>query len=278
MRSSMAQRITTTSPLHAYETLQISPHFASHRMAMSTDAREAKKALRREMKARLASLDEADVAAQSWTAQQSILSLPQYRRASKVGIYLSMPMGEARTDLLVRDALGNGKRVYVPHIHTERNSGANAGMSKVMHMLRMSSFDEYEGLERDSWGIPHLPHDGAEGRETAMGGLGTSKSASAMSAPERNMDSNEDGGLDLIVVPSVAFDTQMNRMGHGAGFYDIFLTRLCESGERKRPFLVGLCLAEQVLPVGQILMQEWDWRVDAIAVGDGRRLTSKNDA
>ncbi|KAK1813030.1 hypothetical protein LTR12_012629, partial [Friedmanniomyces endolithicus] len=95
---------------------------------MSTDAREAKRALRREMKVRLAALDEADVAAQSWTAQQSILSLPQYRRASKVGIYLSMPMGEARTNGLVRDALGNEKRVYVPHIHTERNSGANAGM------------------------------------------------------------------------------------------------------------------------------------------------------
>ncbi|KAK0260270.1 hypothetical protein LTR91_012116 [Friedmanniomyces endolithicus] len=245
---------------------------------MSTETDQAKRALRKAMKARLASLDEADVAAQSRTAQQSILSLPQYQSASRVGIYLSMPMGEARTDLLICDALGNGKRVYVPYIYSHSKPGMNAGTSKVMDMLRMSSVKEYEGLQRDSWGIPQLPHDGAEGMKNAMGGLGPSKPASTNSTPETNEDRNEDGGLDLIVVPGVAFDTQMNRMGHGAGFYDRFLTRWCEDGERKKPFLVGLCLAEQVLPNGQILMQEWDWKVDAIAVGDGRPLTSKDDA
>lgn len=37
---------------------------------------------------------------------------------------------------------------------------------------------------------------------------------------------------------------------------------------------VGLCLREQVMPEGQILAtEEWDWKVDAVAVGDGSLLT-----
>jgi hypothetical protein len=39
-------------------------------------------------------------------------------------------------------------------------------------------------------------------------------------------------------------------------------------------FTVGLCLAEQMLPLGQqIPTTEDDWIVDAVAVGDGRLLT-----
>jgi 5-formyltetrahydrofolate cyclo-ligase len=38
---------------------------------------------------------------------------------------------------------------------------------------------------------------------------------------------------------------------------------------------VGLCLAEQVLPPEEsLVMQDWDWKVDAVAVGDGRLLTA----
>lgn len=40
------------------------------------------------------------------------------------------------------------------------------------------------------------------------------------------------------------------------------------------PSTVGLCLSEQVLPEGQTLVtEEWDWKVDAVAVGDGTLLT-----
>jgi 5-formyltetrahydrofolate cyclo-ligase len=41
-------------------------------------------------------------------------------------------------------------------------------------------------------------------------------------------------------------------------------------------FPVGLCLEEQVVPEGKLVTQEWDWRVDAVAVGDGTLLTLEN--
>ncbi|KAK3645696.1 hypothetical protein LTR56_003702 [Elasticomyces elasticus] len=225
---------------------------------MSMESRDMKKALRKDIKARLSALSEAEISTQSQTAQQLILDSTQYAQASRVGIYLSMPNGEAQTSLLVRDALKTA------------TTGSTPGKGKVMAMLRLSSTADYEDLEPDAWGIPTLPASKIESRENAMSGFG-------IPAAKSDDDvighiSGHETGLDLIVVPGVAFDEDMSRLGHGAGFYDKFLSRYCEGGKRKKPFLIGLCLTEQVLPKGKIAMQDWDWKVDAVAVGDGRTL------
>lgn len=198
---------------------------------MATEARrDAKTKLRSEIKQRLSALSEDSIAAQSEKAQQLILSLPQYKQAKRVGIYLSMPKAEAQTDILVHDALRNDKAVFVPHIFAV---GTEKPKSKVMDMLRLGSLDEYQSLERDAWGIPKLSREGREDRENARGGTGLSLNTEDGSSKE----TEELSALDLIVVPGVAFDPQMNRMGHGAGFYDKFLARFCEDGKRRKPFL-----------------------------------------
>ncbi|KAI7701475.1 hypothetical protein KC353_g15303, partial [Hortaea werneckii] len=147
-----------------------------------------------------------------------------------------------------------------------------------MEMLRLDSLEEFELLERDSWGIPSLPSTSLAGRENARGGFGPegriSRPGEEQGEEGKGKDDGKHGGLDLIVVPGVAFDREMARMGHGAGFYDGYLTRLVTEGRHKKPFLVGLCLAEQVLESGRILMEDWDWRVDAVATGDGMLLTA----
>lgn len=122
-----------------------------------------------------------------------------------------MPDGEAQTELLVNDALQAGKSVFVPHLHKPDPTQKR----KVMEMLRLESL---KGLERDAWGIPTLTN--VEGRENAL-------------------ESEE--GLDVIVMPAVAFDRAGDRLGHGAGFYDRFLERGWGQGSaRRKPFL-GAC-------------------------------------
>lgn len=180
------------------------------RRAMATDMRAAKTALRREIKKVLAAVSKEGMLAQSQKAQSLVLSLPQWRAAKSVSIYLAMPVGEAQTGLLVAAALESGKRVFVPYIQARGTEG------KVMRMLRLASLQEYDRLESDGWGIPTLPTEGLEGRENADGGLGLESEGSEGSEQL----------LDLIVVPGVAFDEQKGRLGHGAGFYDTFLARV----------------------------------------------------
>jgi 5-formyltetrahydrofolate cyclo-ligase len=255
---------------------------------MTTEAQNAKKALRKETKARLSSLDEATIAAQSKEAQNVLLNLSQYKKATSLSIYLSMPASEAQTDLLVKDALASGKNVFVPFLYSPSQEPSDGGKKrKVMDMLRLDSLEEYENLAPDAWGIPSLSAESVKDRENAMGGKGLTLAGDGTTGNEEDL-----GGLDLVVVPAVAFDAQMNRLGHGAGFYDAFLARLCEQGKRPKPYLgrsilsmrsrhstadhmqVGLCLAEQLLDQRhKVPTSDWDWKVDAVAVGNGNLLS-----
>lgn len=207
---------------------------------MTTEAQIAKKALRKEIKSRLSTLSNDDIATQSEQAQKVILNSDQYKKAKSLSIYLSMPAAEAQTTLLVRSALREGKRVFVPFLHsptiTTHDGAAGGKQRKVMDLLRLNSEAEYDGLSKDAWGIPSLSKDGVEGRENAMGGKGLTLADERASQSESDSESDV-GGLDLVVVPAVAFDTHLDRLGHGAGFYDAFLTRFCAQGKRSKPYL-----------------------------------------
>lgn len=179
-----------------------------------------------------------------------------------------MPTGEIQTDAIVRHALMNGKKVFVPYIHTSGALSPEAPKS-VMDMVNLRSLAEYESLKRDNWGIPTISPNTMEGRARILN------------------DSTEDSlSLDLILVPGVAFDTDartglVRRLGHGKGFYDYFLHRYNESRADRSTqslspgpgvLLYGLALAEQVLdaktgesvPVG-----EQDHLLHGLLVGDG---------
>jgi 5-formyltetrahydrofolate cyclo-ligase len=75
-------------------------------------------------------------------------------------------------------------------------------------------------------------------------------------------------GIDVVVVPGVAFDRRGSRIGYGAGYYDRFLGGLRRAeGDAARAFTVSPAFAVQVLeddlPVGP-----FDLPVDAIVTED----------
>lgn len=90
-----------------------------------------------------------------------------------------------------------------------------------MDMVSLHSKEDYESLKPDAWGIPTPSVNTIEGRKRCLHEFdpkGTRENAWAGSH------------LDLIIMPGVAFDTRLRRLGHGKGFYDLFLRRYKENG------------------------------------------------
>lgn len=174
-------------------------------------------------------------------------SLKPYVDSRSISIYLSMPEGEIQTDAIVRDALTAGKHVFVPYLHRVPLHAQPGTPARVMDMVRLKNIQDYECLQRDRWGIPSIDPATVHERQRVLGGGG---------GP--GVDESELASLDLILMPGVAFDTGklspgIRRLGHGKGFYDLFLHRYAakavtdEAGSRKPVLLYGLALTEQLL-------------------------------
>ena len=69
-------------------------------------------------------------------------------------------------------------------------------------------------------------------------------------------------GLDLVLMPLVAFDLHGNRLGMGKGYYDRTLKFLRLRSHWRKPRLVGIAYELQKLE--QISCQPWDIPLDAV--------------
>ncbi len=74
-------------------------------------------------------------------------------------------------------------------------------------------------------------------------------------------------GLDLILLPLVAFDNKGNRLGMGGGFYDRTLSSFNTRHRMNRPQLIGL--AHECQRVDQLKAQTWDIPLDGIITEQG---------
>ncbi|KAH8146575.1 uncharacterized protein LAJ45_09257 [Morchella importuna] len=224
----------------------------------------AKRQLRSSVKKTILSLPAENILSQSQICVNTLLSLPEYQSSRRISIFLSMPMKEVDTSCIVEDALIQEKMVHVPYIH--RQSKSSLGMvdpasvsspPNLMDMLSLFSQVDYESLEPDSWGIPTIPEHSVPGRSNCL----------------------DHEGLDLIVMPGVAFDEGFRRLGHGKGYYDYFLARykqLVDSkgaeGKMRMPILVALALKEQIFEDGTVPVNLSDWPMDIIITGEGKLL------
>ena len=148
-----------------------------------------------------------------------------------------MPAGEVSTAPIVRHALRHGKTVFVPYLYRNSFSGPRA----LMDMVALGSEEDFDSLRPDKWGIP-TPDAASVGRRPRCLCL---RFADQDEVGEWAADSLE--SLDLIIMPGVAFDRARRRLGHGKGFYDIFLTQYRErhgsdTPQVKMPYLGKVCL------------------------------------
>ena len=200
---------------------------------MSTSALEQKKALRKEVRARLKGLTAQDIQSQSQQVWERLFQLPEYQTCQSIGLFLSMPKGEIDTDPVLLDAVQKGKDIYVPEV------GKNFEQAD-MELRKVIKGDADDGKlfhttwPRNKWGIPEPP-------------------------AKLPMVTAQSGDLDLLVVPGLAFDTKCDRLGQGKGYYDRFIERMMTI---KPPKLIAVGLDCQL--VDRVPTQEYDRRMDMV--------------
>jgi 5-formyltetrahydrofolate cyclo-ligase len=64
---------------------------------------------------------------------------------------------------------------------------------------------------------------------------------------------------DVILVPLVAFDKKLNRLGYGGGYYDRLIKKL---SEKKNILKIGLALSTQI--INNVPINEYDKKLDYI--------------
>jgi 5-formyltetrahydrofolate cyclo-ligase len=209
---------------------------------------------------------------------KQVLQMPVYQKAQSIAIFLSMPGREVSTRDIVLDALDSGKAVFVPYLHSPENA-----KNRTMDMLQLKNKNDFLSLQPDNWGIPSLSHDSVAQRRNAFGGFGPLNTSSH--------DTGSAPSLDVVFVPSVAFDASHRRLGHGKGFYDRYLSKYRNIASSRQPSIpmprlsmspcaswhlikllmifvvVGIALRQQFLPDGETVpVDEHDWIVNNVIV------------
>ena len=89
-----------------------------------------------------------------------------------------------------------------------------------MDMIALHTVEDFEYClkNRDHWGIPQADVEDPTKLSSVLD----------FATKEKGSKKNE-CKLDLILMPGMAFDRRLSRLGHGKGFYDTFLDRYSRS-------------------------------------------------
>ncbi|CCL98229.1 uncharacterized protein FIBRA_00223 [Fibroporia radiculosa] len=199
-----------------------------------------KAALRKAMSISLRSLSPSDLHHQSQIIVDRVLASPLFLHSKNVSCYLSMPTGEVETSALASAILRAGKTLFVPKI--------DVAASGRMDFLKVYGEEDLRTFPAGAWGI----------KEPAYEFNGQRRSSALEEGSEQ---------LDLVLVPGVAFDRSLSRLGHGKGYYDRFISSYSSSKSAdglKKPLLVALALREQILEAGQVPTALHDCKMDVI--------------
>ncbi|XP_067632459.1 5-formyltetrahydrofolate cyclo-ligase [Eurosta solidaginis] len=199
---------------------------------MSTTAigNPLKKVLRKRMKTEVIPSISADsIVAQSKAIYHKVIASEAFRKAQDVSIYLSTS-NEVDTLGLLRELFYQQKNVFVPTYN-----------GRLMEMVRVKDWTDYEGLPLTKWNIKQPNVN--DGRENAL---------------------TNGRGIDLFLMPGVAFTLSGGRMGHGMGYYDGYLKRHFDTYLTKRPTLMALAFREQIVDEATLPLEPHDVPLTAV--------------
>jgi len=202
---------------------------------------QLKRALRKEINHRLKQMDVNHRDQQSSMLQAKMLSCDPYKKATTVGVYISMPV-EPITHTILTDLLrhDSGKICYVPLITEDDGT---------IKMFRIYDLNDLSSLRHNRWGIPEPTPFYDDGAQTI---------------PREQPDN-----LDLLIVPGLAFDSKGGRLGRGKGYYDKYISKWQQLSAEKgvnMPVTVSIAFREQLVP--EIPLEQHDRRIDYVIVPD----------
>lgn len=154
--------------------------------------------------------------------KENLFCLPEFKTAKAVLFYASFRT-EVDTTGMIEESLRIGKSVFVPKV------------DKIGHRLRLYEIKDLRELSPGYMGIPEP------------------------SLPDQRLHEIKD--VDLAILPGVGFDRFGNRLGYGAGYYDILLSEV----KKKFPF-IALSYEEQLIDA--IPSERHDMKVDIIVTDD----------
>lgn len=163
-----------------------------------------KEILRKSMLEKRKNMKKDDAKKNSEKIISALKDLEAFKKSSNIMIYLSFN-NEVDTYKLMEYCLQTGKKVIVPFC-----------IKKERKIIPSEVIDPDKELRLNSFGYK-------EPEEEKI----------------REVDAQE---IDLVIVPGVVFDTNGNRIGFGAGYYDRFLKKLKSSATT-----IALCYDYQII-------------------------------
>ena len=197
-----------------------------------------KEKIRKEIKEKLKATSEDYRKEASAKIALNALSIPEMKEQKRTGFlglkktektvlaYCSVG-NEPSTLALIDSLLKSGRKVCLPLCTDLDEEGHRTGAFDAMEARVITSFDD---LTAGAYGIPEPKAD------------------TEIVPPEE---------IDIVILPCVGCDRQCRRIGHGAGYYDKYLTTV-----RKDCFTMALCYEEAL--ADELPMEEHDVPVDAV--------------
>ena len=157
----------------------------NHRPPIVLDESDEKKRIRQLILRKRDAMPQKKREDKSRRITETILALPAYQQTNDVLCFRSFG-SEYQTDELIQTALEDGKSVYLPRVEGRR-------------VMSFYKYEDGDTLETNRYGIEEPVPDTAR-----------------LWTPNMK-DSSGSIRRALVIVPCVAFDPRLNRIGYGAG-------------------------------------------------------------